>query len=50
MSKLFGTDGIRGIAGQDLTDLLALKIGKATAYVLGDKENMTVLIGRDKCN
>ena len=47
MGKLFGTDGIRGIVGEDLTSELALKIGCASAYVLGQKENMTVLLGRD---
>lgn len=48
MGKLFGTDGIRGIVGEDLTHELALKVGEASAYVLGKKKkNITVLIGRD---
>ena len=48
MGKLFGTDGIRGIVGEDLTHELALKVGEASAYVLGEEfENITVLIGRD---
>ncbi len=29
MGKLFGTDGVRGIANKDLTAELALKIGRA---------------------
>ena len=47
MGKLFGTDGIRGIVGEDLTHELALKIGEAAAYVLGSKKDLVVLIGRD---
>ena len=48
MGKLFGTDGIRGIANEDLTCDLALKLGKASAYVLGKEyENLTVIVGRD---
>ena len=47
MGKLFGTDGIRGIVGEDLTHELAMKIGEAAAYVLGGKKDLVVLIGRD---
>ncbi len=48
MGKLFGTDGIRGIVGEDLTHELAMKVGEASAYVLGKKKkNITVLVGRD---
>lgn len=47
MGKLFGTDGIRGIVGEDLTHDLAMKIGEAAAYVLGGKKGLVVLIGRD---
>lgn len=47
MGKLFGTDGIRGIAGCDLTCELAMEVGKAAAYVLGKKEKQIVLIGTD---
>jgi len=35
MGRLFGTDGIRGIAGCDLTARLALDVSVAAAYVLG---------------
>ena len=34
MGKLFGTDGVRGVAGKDLTCELALLIGRGTAAVL----------------
>ena len=48
MGKLFGTDGIRGIVGEDLTHELAMKVGEAAAYVLGSKKKeITVLVGRD---
>ena len=47
MGKLFGTDGIRGIVGEDLTHELAMKVGEAAAYVLGGKKELVVLVGRD---
>ena len=50
MGRLFGTDGIRGIVGEDLSCELVLKIGKATAYVLKKhckEKNMNILIGKD---
>ena len=48
MSRLFGTDGVRGIAGSELTSELALSIGKALGYVLNqNKDNNKVLIGSD---
>ena len=34
MGRLFGTDGVRGIANKELTPDLAFKIGRASAYVL----------------
>jgi len=34
MSKLFGTDGVRGVANSELTPELALALGRAGAYVL----------------
>lgn len=46
--RLFGTDGVRGVAGTELTDSLASSIGKACAHVLTkNKENVTVIIGND---
>lgn len=37
MGKLFGTDGIRGIAGQTLTAELAFHVGQAVAAVLTER-------------
>ena len=34
MSRLFGTDGVRGVANDELTPLLAMQLGQAGAYVL----------------
>lgn len=42
--KLFGTDGIRGIAGSDLTAELATEVGRAVAS-LGSRPS--IVIGRD---
>ncbi len=49
MGRLFGTDGIRGIANQDLTCELATQLGRAAACVLTNKSNRhpKVLIGKD---
>jgi len=48
MSKLFGTDGVRGIANSELTAELAYKIGKVGTYALSkEKERPVVLIGKD---
>ena len=34
MGKLFGTDGVRGVANLELTAEIAYKLGQAGAYVL----------------
>jgi len=34
MAKLFGTDGVRGIANKELTAELAYKLGRAGAHIL----------------
>ena len=49
MGRLFGTDGIRGIANKDLTCELATQLGRAAAKVLTNKSNRhpRVLIGKD---
>ncbi|MCT4599181.1 MAG: phosphoglucosamine mutase [Vallitalea sp.] len=49
MGKLFGTDGVRGIANEELTIEIAYKLGQAGAYVLTkeNKHKPTILIGRD---
>lgn len=49
MGRLFGTDGVRGVANEELTPLLAMQLGQAGAYVL-TKENMhkpTIMVGCD---
>lgn len=46
MSRLFGTDGIRGVANKDLTPELALRLGRAAGHVLGGRGH-SVVIGRD---
>lgn len=33
MGKYFGTDGVRGVAGADLTCEMAMKIGRGAAAV-----------------
>lgn len=49
MGRLFGTDGVRGVANSELTPELAFNLGKAGAYVLSkNKEEKPVfLIGMD---
>lgn len=49
MGKLFGTDGIRGIANKDLTAELAFKTGQCGAYVLTKHtaKRPRILIGKD---
>src|SRR5580693_6748060 len=49
-TRLFGTDGVRGVAGRDLTARLALDLGVAAAAVLRDPESgarPVAVIGRD---
>lgn len=43
MTRLFGTDGVRGVAGIDLDERLAIALGRAAVHHLGKK----ILIGRD---
>ena len=49
MGRLFGTDGIRGVAGIDLTRELARDLGRAAVAVLGGHSGgrPTFVIGRD---
>ncbi len=48
MGKLFGTDGIRGVANRELTPELAFRIGRIAAWMLGGKnERPLFVIGRD---
>ena len=46
---MFGTDGVRGVAGTELTIELAMKLGQAGAYVLTkEKEHQpTIIVGCD---
>jgi phosphoglucosamine mutase len=48
MGKYFGTDGVRGVANQELTPELAYKIGRCGGYVLtGQADKPKVVIGLD---
>jgi phosphoglucosamine mutase len=53
MGRLFGTDGVRGVANDDLTAELALDLSVAAAHVLGeagafaDDHRPRALVGRD---
>lgn len=48
MNKLFGTDGVRGLANVELSPLVALKLGTTAAHVIIEsKQNTKVLVGRD---
>ena len=47
MSRLFGTDGIRGIAGEELTAQLARNVGMALTGLLNKGDGVRVLIGMD---
>lgn len=46
---MFGTDGVRGIAGSELTIELATKLGQAGAYVLTKEQEHqpTIIVGCD---
>jgi len=48
VSRLFGTDGVRGVANRELTPELAMRIGRAAASLLPDGiEQRPVIVGRD---
>jgi len=48
MKKLFGTDGIRGIANREpITAEVIFYIGRAGAYLFKDEADPKILIGRD---
>jgi phosphoglucosamine mutase len=46
MSRLFGTDGIRGVANVDLKPTLAYALGRATAHRLAG-EGGSIVVGQD---
>lgn len=48
--KYFGTDGVRGVANEDLSPELAFKLGRTGGYVLtqhSDRKQPQVLVSRD---
>ncbi len=47
--RLFGTDGVRGLAGSELTEDLAYRLGRAAALVLGRRApgRLSFVVGRD---
>ena len=48
--KYFGTDGVRGVANQDLSPELAFRVGRAGGYVLtrhSERKQPQVLVARD---
>ena len=49
MARLFGTDGVRGVANRELTPLLAMQLGQAGAYVLTKEKarKPTIMVGCD---
>jgi phosphoglucosamine mutase len=50
MTRLFGTDGVRGLANRDLTAVLALELSIAAAQVLGRDSRQArakAVVGRD---
>ena len=50
MGRLFGTDGVRGVAGTDLTRGLAYRLGRTAVAVLGRHgatQPPTFVVGRD---
>lgn len=48
MAKLFGTDGVRGVANGELTPELAFQLGRAGAYALTvQNDHSRIVIGRD---
>ena len=49
MGRLFGTDGVRGIANTELTGEMAYNLGRAGAYVLASETSHMprILVGKD---
>lgn len=52
MTRIFGTDGVRGLANKDITAGLALQLGEAAARLIGggpgpDGQKPKAVIGRD---
>ena len=48
MGRMFGTDGVRGIANKDLTSQMAYNLGRAGAYVLTEGAHKPkILVAKD---
>ncbi len=49
MGRMFGTDGVRGVANAELTPMLAMQLGQAGAYVLTKEKDHkpTIMVGCD---
>ncbi len=48
MRKLFGTDGVRGLANAELTPQLAYNLGRAGAFVLSNSNHVPkIIVGKD---
>src|SRR2546427_4527350 len=49
MARLFGTDGVRGIANHELTGDLAYRLGRAAVVVLAERGRARpeIVVGRD---
>lgn len=49
MARLFGTDGVRGVANEELTPMLAMQLGQAGACVLTREHDHkpTIMVGCD---
>ena len=52
MGRLFGTDGVRGLANRDLTAELALDLAVAAAHILSERGTFAghrprAIVGRD---
>ena len=49
MSRLFGTDGVRGVANKELTPELAFKLGRVGAFVLSEEaaHSPKIIVGCD---
>jgi len=47
MGRLFGTDGVRGVANRGLTPELALSLGRSAAKILKQGKSGEIYIGRD---
>src|SRR3981189_3062875 len=50
MGRLFGTDGVRGLANADLSPQLAMSIAEAAAHVLAERDHShqpRAIVGRD---